>query len=82
MPIDISKTLRQALATLESEQDRIERQVSAIRAVLGSADGRGPGRVRRRRRMSAAARRAVSHRMKAYWAARKARKGKAKKAAS
>ena len=80
MPLDISRTLRQALAKLESEKQRIERQVSAIRSLLGGSDGRGAGRPRRRRRMSASARRAVSQRMKAYWAARRSGKGKAKKA--
>lgn len=76
MAVDISKTLRQALARLEAEQARIARQVSAIRSVLGSTDGRGAGRPRRRRRMSAAARKAVSQRMKAYWAARRGKKAK------
>ena len=80
MPVDIARTLRQAVAKLESERDRIERQLSAIRSILGGPDGRGAGRGRRRRRMTPAARRAVSQRMKAYWAARRAGKGKAKKA--
>ena len=83
MPIDISRTLRQALAKLDSEKQKIERQASAIRTLLGTTDGRSAVRVRRRRKMSPAARRAVSQRMKAYWAARKGKgKSKAKKAAS
>ena len=81
MPVDITRTLRQALSKLEAEKHRLDRQVAAIRSILGSVDGRAAGRGRRRRRMSAAARRAVSRRMKAYWAARKGgAKGRAKKA--
>ena len=79
MPVDVTRTLRKALSELQSERQRIDRQITAIHAVLGGAvDGRGSmsvGRRRRRRRMSAAARRAVSQRMKAYWATRKAGKG-------
>lgn len=79
MPVDVNKTLRRALARLESEKDRIERQIEAITNALG-AGGRSlrrtgrqgnPGRPRRRR-VSAATRRAASRRMKAYWAKRKA----------
>ena len=77
MAFDVTKTLRQALAKLESEKARIDRQVSAIRSVLGGSDGRSSaGGPRRRRRMSSAARKAVSTRMKAYWAARRAKKAK------
>lgn len=92
MPVDVTRTLRQALHELQSERDRIERQIRSIQAVLdGAGAGRGPagggGGRRRRRRMSTAARRAVSQRMKAYWAARRSKqggrgKGKAAKAAS
>lgn len=80
MPVDVTRTLRQALNELQSERDRIERQIRSIRAVLdGAGDGRGGARGgggrRRRRSMSAAARRAVSQRMKAYWASRRSAKG-------
>jgi hypothetical protein len=86
MPVDVTLTLRRALTELESERQRIDRQISAIRAVVaGSADGRGStssaGSTRRRRRMNAAQRRAVSQRMKAYWAARRATKAGSKSAA-
>jgi hypothetical protein len=78
MPVDVTRNLRIALSALNSERQRIDRQISAIRAVLGGADGgtpTGTGRGRRRRRrMSPAARRAVSARMKKYWAARRAAK--------
>jgi hypothetical protein len=94
MPVDVTRTLREALSQLQSERDRIDRQMRSIRSVLGGArDSRGSagatgGGRRRRRRMSAAARRAVSQRMKAYWASRRAAKqggrgrGKTAKAAS
>jgi hypothetical protein len=86
MPIDVSQTLRRALNELEAERGRLDRQISAIRAVIGGGDGRsasaGAGArtgARRRRHMSAEARRAVSQRMKAYWAQRRAQKAKGKK---
>jgi hypothetical protein len=87
MPVDVTRTLQQALSQLQSERDRIDRQIRSIESVLGRGAGRGAaaasGGRRRRRRMSAAARRAVSQRMKAYWASRRAAKqgkGKAKAA--
>ena len=92
MPVDVTRTLRDALSQLQSERTRIDRQIRSIQSVLdGASNGRGSagsgGGRRRRRRMGAAARRAVSQRMKAYWASRRAgkqggRKGKAAKAAS
>jgi hypothetical protein len=80
MAIDLSKTLRKALGELQAEQEKISRQIAMIQRVLGT-DTRGPQRGRSRvgaaekpaqRHMSAAARKAVSRRMKAYWAKRKA----------
>ena len=83
MPVDVTRTLRQALSQLMSERDRLDNQISRLRAALdgtgGGARAVGGGR-RRRRRMSAEARRAVSQRMKAYWAARRAKKGRGKAA--
>lgn len=75
MPVDVTRTLQRALNQLQAERDRIDRQLRTIRAALGS-DGRGAGVRRHRRPMSAAARRAVSQRMKAYWAARRAKRAK------
>ena len=81
--------LRKALGQLEAEQQRIDREMAAVRAALEALGDRGrrtpapPTRAKARRRgMSAAARRAVSRRMKAYWAKQRAAsaKGKAKKA--
>ena len=97
MPVDVSKTLRQTLSKLSVEKQRIDRQIDAIEAALRATDGRAWGRARgsarlgrragvrktKRRRMSAAARKAVGARMKAYWAKRKGSgKGKATKRAA
>ena len=77
MPINLGSTLRRALSKLEGERTRIGRQIAALRQALeatnrngATATGVKPGR-RSQRRMSPAARKAVSVRMKAYWAKRK-----------
>jgi hypothetical protein len=87
VPTNVMATLRKAVQELEAERARTDRQLAALRVVLSTWDG-ARGRVdgalpqvstRRRRRMNAAARRAVSQRMKAYWAKRRASaKGKGK----
>ncbi len=77
--------LRKALRQLEAEQQRIDLEITAVRAALRALGdtGRGtlassaPGKARQRR-MSLAARRAVSQRMKAYWAKRRAASAKGK----
>jgi hypothetical protein len=76
--VDVVKTLRTALGQLESEKARIERQMASIRLALKGAGSAGSSAGRRRGRssMSPAARRAVSKRMKAYWAKRRAAAGK------
>jgi hypothetical protein len=83
MANDITAPLRRALGRLTSQRERLDRQISAIETALGALGGRSsqPAGVRRgRRTMSAAARRAIGRRMKAYWAKRKAdsARGKAK----
>lgn len=85
MPVDITRTLRSALKRLNAEKGRIERQINALESALGTTDQkRGHAsrvRARRkpgRRRMSGAARKAASRRMKAYWAKRKRRAGRGK----
>lgn len=86
MAINLERTLRKALAELQAEQDKISRQIIAIKKVLATGDtGRARGRGRAaaqgrwtQKRMSAAARKAVSRRMKAYWAKRKAQAAKGK----
>ena len=84
MPVNVMATLRSALRQLEAQRAHIDRQIAGVRSALdGLGTGAGVGRslrsrarVRRRRRMSAAARRAVSQRMKAYWAKRRATRAK------
>ncbi|MBI4306768.1 MAG: hypothetical protein HY678_10660 [Chloroflexi bacterium] len=69
MPIDVTETLRQALSKLEAERTRIDRQIAAVRTVLGATGSRNSSRSRKA--LSAAARKAISQRMKAYWAKRR-----------
>jgi hypothetical protein len=73
MANDITTTLRKALGKLTSQKARLDRQIAAIETALGVLGGsqRANG-ARGGRRMSAAARRAIGKRMKAYWAKRKA----------
>ena len=86
MMASVTSTLRKALRQLEKERERIDRQISAIRSVLDeSGTARTPASLAtprrskaKRREMSAAARRVVSQRMKAYWEKRKAAAGKGK----
>jgi hypothetical protein len=87
MPLDLNATIRQALGKLEAEKSRIERQISALRQALRAGLGMGSNaadakaRVTDHRggRMSSSARKAVSVRMKAYWAKRKAARPRGKK---
>ena len=79
MAIDVTTTLRRALNHLQAEKARVDRQIAAIQSVLTSGStpgrrkrGRPAGRKSERKRMSPATRRAVSRRMKAYWAKRRA----------
>ena len=77
---DVTKTLQQALRTLETDRARIDRQIAAVEQVLGTRDGYrtatrrapSPTSARKRRSMTATARNTVSARMKAYWAKRRA----------
>ena len=75
MPVDVTRVLQKALSELQSQQARLDRQIVALHAVLGgdSTPAPAPGSAlpTRKRRMSAAARRAVGARMKAYWAKRR-----------
>jgi len=71
--------IQQILSDLRSERERID---NAIRALEGGKTGRGPGRPagsRKRRTMSASARKRISEMMKLRWAERK-KKAKAKAA--
>jgi hypothetical protein len=87
MPVDLRGMLHRALSKLETEKARIERQITGLKQVLkagvGTARDAMAGNARvsagRRRRMSSAARKAVSARMKAYWAKRKGARPTGKK---
>ena len=75
----VTAPLRKALRQLEAEKQRIDREIAAVRAALKAFGDTGRGAPAssaraqaRHRRMSTAARRAVSQRMKAYWAKRRA----------
>lgn len=89
MAMDLTKTLRKALAELQLERDRISDQIAAIKKVLTAGGTRRPRgksqsgtrRTRPRKAMSAAARKALSRRMKEYWAKRRAEAAKGKGAA-
>ena len=77
--------LRKALRRLEAEKRRLDREITAVHAALealGDTGRRTPAssiRARARRRgMSGAARRAISQRMKSYWAKRRAATAKSK----
>ena len=78
MATSVTVILQRALRELGAERQRVARQIGAIQLVLNG--GRSVARPAHRRRptMSAAARAAVSRRMKAYWAKRRARKAKGK----
>jgi len=85
MANDVQRMLRKTLASLSSERERIDRQMHALETALGAMNSQGrraatrvPSRKRRRRRMSAAARKAISQRMKAAWAKRKVGRAGAK----
>ncbi len=75
--------LRNALRDLEQDKAQLDHQITTIRALLGQPDGRRAAVVSitkkiPRRKMSAAARKRISERMKAAWARRKAGQEKAK----
>jgi hypothetical protein len=84
MTPNLAATLRKALGQLVADRQRVDREIAAIQSILRGAADRGAGATAaaprgpksRRGRMSAAARRAVSQRMKAYWAKRRAAKPK------
>jgi hypothetical protein len=80
MADEIATTLRKALGKLNSQKAHLDRQISALEAALGVL-GRPPhtNGPQARKGMSAAARRAIGKRMKAYWAKRRGgAKGKTK----
>ena len=90
MSVDVTSTLREALSKLSAEKQRIERQAVALQDALRAVNGASISRPstdsrvatrrakRRSRRMSPAARKAVSARMKAYWAKRRGKASRLK----
>lgn len=86
MDAGIRKPLEKVLSRLALERQRIQEQINAIEKALSLHNSNAPAvpapdkRPPRRSRtgMSAAARRAVSRQMKAYWAKRKGATGRRK----
>jgi predicted nucleic acid-binding Zn-ribbon protein len=80
MAADVVATLRKALTDLRSEKSRVDRQISALETALSALNGQRPTGApsRRRRGMSAQARKALGKRMKAYWAKKRAMAAKGK----
>ena len=63
---------QQIISELESERDRLEQAISALRGSMSGRRGVVAGKGRRgRRRLSAAAKRRISEMMKKRWAERK-----------
>jgi hypothetical protein len=77
----VPNRLRQALDSLRKEESVLQSQLGRVRdaiAALGATIGRPArkaGGARKRRGMTAAQKKAVSQRMKAYWAQRRKAKG-------
>lgn len=76
------RLLELALIGLQAEKEKIDGEIARIQAQLrgrgkarGTAKAAGGGRRRKKRNFSAAARKAQSLRMKAYWRDRRAREG-------
>lgn len=80
---NVTATLRKALNQLRADRSRLDRQIAAVESALAGLEGnisRGVKRARKaagravkrtRSKMSAAQKKAVSQRMKAYWAKRR-----------
>ncbi len=83
---DVTKPLRKALAQLQAEKQRIDRQITGIERALSVLTGgspkdgprAAPRPIPRRPKMSVKARKALSQRMKAYWAKRRQEAAKTK----
>ncbi len=68
--------ISRAIAAKQADIKKLQADIEALRqaaGILGSA-GAGSKPTRRRRKMSAAARKALSKKMKAYWAKKHAKK--------
>ena len=79
MAIDVRSNLNRALKSLHADRARIERQIDALTGAISALGGKAGRAVKAagrkgRRKMNAAQKKAVSLRMKAYWAKRRASK--------
>ena len=75
--------LRQVLDSLRKEQSLLESQLAKVRDAIGALGGTSRQQTqkakpiaRKRKAMTAAQKAEVSKRMKKYWAARRAKKGR------
>ena len=70
---DAEVALSKALKKLKAQRDEVDKRIRAIQAALAALGTTNPNLLNRRRRrpMSKAERRAVSRRMRAYWAKRR-----------
>ena len=79
MALDVRSSLNRALKALHADRARLDKQIDAVTSALSALGGgavravKSAGR-RGRRKMTAAQKKAVSMRMKAYWAKRRASK--------
>ena len=80
---NISSILRKALSELKAQRGQLDRQITAVESALAGLGRRASrdattvakqARKRPKRAMSAAQRKAVSERMKKYWAKQRAAK--------
>jgi len=82
MRINLTSSLTKALGQLEVEKQRIDGQIAAVQAALRTLGDEGQQRrpttraKGKRHRMTNAERKAVSRRMRAYWAKRRATSAK------
>lgn len=76
MSVPVTAALRRELSKALTERDRWQRRVMAIQTALSALTGRPGPATGKRRPMDGAERRAVSKRMKAYWAKRRAQRAK------
>lgn len=72
MSVPVTAALRRELAKALAERERWGRRVEAIRVALAALTGQPGSAPGKRRPMDSDERRAVSKRMKAYWAKRRA----------
>jgi len=77
--LDVRSSLNRALKALHADRARIEKQIDAVTSALTALGGAASrvaktGGRRGRRKMSAAQKKAVSVRMRAYWAKRRGAK--------